>query len=72
VGTSHQLINLTELRDIRWNRQNIGTQLANDLFKGSTITSCNHDFGSIGMKFSGRRQANPTIAAGHDSNFSCK
>ena len=32
----------------------------------------NDDFGSIGMKCSGRRQANPTIATGHYSNFSCK
>jgi len=48
------------------------TQFLSDLCKSSTIASCNHDFGSISVKCSGRRQADPTIATGHYSNFSCK
>jgi hypothetical protein len=72
VGTSHQPVNLIELRDIRLNCQHIVTEFSSDRFKGLTITSCNHDSGSMGMKCSGRCQANPTIAAGHDSNFSLK
>lgn len=42
ICLSHQLINLTELRDVRPNHQNIVTQLSRDIFSIVTLIFRSH------------------------------